>query len=156
MSFVPFIWAILGILLIGSEFFIPGFVIFFFGLGAVLNALLTAIIPIIRNSIPLQMILWLATSSISLFGLRRYFAKAFRGRLITGIDDQSVVGSTAVVVEEIAPDRPGRIKFQGTTWTAKSYDEILPAGRTVEILQKDGLTFTVTSSLLGSSGDTLR
>ena len=35
----PFIWALIGLLLIGSEFLVPGFVIFFFGERSVLSAL---------------------------------------------------------------------------------------------------------------------
>ena len=91
---------------------------------------------------------------LSLAGLRKYFAKAFKGKLITGLDDSAVVGMKATVIEEITPEKPGRIRFQGTTWTALSFDEILPVGKTVEILQKEGLKFTVTSSLL-EEGDSL-
>jgi membrane protein implicated in regulation of membrane protease activity len=149
MGLTPFIWALLGILLTAGEVLAPGFVIFFFGIGALLNAALTALVPFIRSNIPLQILLWLASSVASLGALRKYFAKAFKGKLISGLDDTEVIGMQAVVVEEISPDRPGRIRFQGTTWTAQSFDERLPVGKTVEILRKEGLTFTVTSSILG-------
>ena len=39
------IWAILGLLLILLEFFVPQFVIFFFGVGALLTAAITALVP---------------------------------------------------------------------------------------------------------------
>ena len=56
---VPLIWAILGLAMVVAEFVIPGFVIFFFGLGALINALLTAIFPGLAGNIPLQVITWL-------------------------------------------------------------------------------------------------
>ena len=39
------IWAILGLLLILVEFFVPQFVIFFFGVGALVTAAVTALVP---------------------------------------------------------------------------------------------------------------
>ncbi len=142
------IWAIVGVVLIISEFFIPGFVIFFFGAGALFNALLTALIPPLQNSILLQVFVWLAASGLSLFTLRKYFSKIFKGRLVDGKGATDYAGEKAVVTEDITPDKPGRIRFQGTSWKAMSYNETLKAGETVEILKEDNLTFVVTNSLL--------
>lgn len=142
------IWAIVGVVLIISEFFIPGFVIFFFGAGALFNALLTALIPPLQNSILLQVFVWLAASGLSLFTLRKYFSKIFKGRLVDGKGSTDYAGEKAVVTEDITPDKQGRIRFQGTSWKAMSYNETLKAGETVEILKEDNLTFIVTRSLL--------
>ncbi|HUV08829.1 MAG TPA: hypothetical protein VMX75_13935 [Spirochaetia bacterium] len=51
MDSLPFIWSVAGILMMISETFIPGFVIFFFGLGALANGLLTAVFPGLRPCI---------------------------------------------------------------------------------------------------------
>jgi membrane protein implicated in regulation of membrane protease activity len=141
-------WAILGFLLIASEFAVPGFVIFFFGVGALINALLTAIVPSLASRIPLLLVIWAAGSGISLALLRRYFAKVFRGTLLDGSNDAEFVGKTAEVAEPIAPDSPGRIRFEGTTWTAVSYDETIDVGERVDIIQKEGTKFIVTRSFL--------
>ena len=74
---LPLYWAIAGVILIISEFFIPGFVIFFFGAGALLNALLTVVIQALRSNIPVQVLIWLGFSGLSLFTLRKYFSKIF-------------------------------------------------------------------------------
>lgn len=148
MDFVSFVWSLLGILLIISEFFIPGFVIFFFGAGALLNGLLTMLLPALRPRFTIQIIIWLAFSGVSLFGLRKYLSKVFKGRLFGGRDELEFTGKQVEVVKDIEPDKPGRVRFEGTTWRAISYDETLKAGDKVEILEKKNLTFMVTKSII--------
>ncbi|MBT3274043.1 MAG: NfeD family protein [Spirochaetales bacterium] len=151
MFFNPiFIWAVIGLLFIGAEFFIPGLVIIFFGAGALLTSILTAIVPGLRLSVALQIIIWLASSGLSLGLLRKYFSKVFRGKTITD-DGQEPSGKTATVTERITPDVPGRVHFQGTSWTAMSYSEIFEPGAVVEILKEEGLTLIVTKSILDST-----
>ena len=150
MDFVPFVWALLGILLIISEFFIPGFVIFFFGAGALLNGLLTVLFPALRPQFLIQIVVWLSFSGLSLFALRKYLAKIFKGRLLSSVDDSDFAGKQAEVVKAIKPDKPGRVRFEGTTWKAVSFDETMKAGEKVEILRKESLTFVVTKSILGN------
>lgn len=145
------IWAIAGLLMILAEFVVPQFVIFFFGLGALINATLLVVLPRFVSNIPLQLLIWALTSSISLFALRRYAAKWFRGSPATP-DGDSDAGRTAEVVETITPETPGRIRFSGTTWKAISYDEEIPVGSTVTILKKENLSYLVTrGDLLGDS-----
>ncbi len=93
------VWAILGLVLIGSEFIVPEFVIFFFGLGALAMSLLTALLPGLGLQIPLQIVLWLAMSGVSLFALRRTFSRVFKGSLFDRSGDQDAGGQTARVTE---------------------------------------------------------
>ncbi len=156
MSYLPHIWVLLGLLLVGAEFLIPGFVIFFFGAGALVTGALTALIPGLKSSLVLQILLWLATSAAALFSLRKYFAKAFKGKLLKKDGEDEFVGRQAVVYETIRPDRPGRVRFQGTTWTAVSYSESFEPEETVEILSKENLTLVVTKSILGNIPEQIR
>jgi membrane protein implicated in regulation of membrane protease activity len=151
LTILPYIWGIGGILLIISEFFMPGFVVFFFGVGALLNALLLVLIPPLRNNLLLQIMVWLAASSLLLFTLRRVFSKVFKGRTAAAKDEFS--GQKAEVIEDIAPEKPGRIRFQGTSWKAISYDEYLQVGDSVEILKKENLTLVITRSILDEPVD---
>lgn len=144
-------WAVAGLLLILSEFVIPQFVVFFFGVGALFNAALLAVFPGLSQRIPLQLVIWACTSGLSLALLRRYASKWFRGDE-RAIDDDTDAGQTATVVETIAPDSPGRISFHGTTWTAVSYDRTITTGETVTILKKENLSYIVAAGdLLGDS-----
>ena len=128
----------------GAEFFFPGFVIFFFGIGAVVTALLSGLFP---ERVALQALIWLATSGLSLALLRRWVSRVFKGRLLSPSDQDQSVGRDAVVVERIIPGVPGRVRFQGTTWKAETVEETFEPGDRVMILQTDNLTCQVTKSL---------
>lgn len=138
------LWAIVGLLLILAEFVVPQFVVFFFGLGALFNAVLVAVIPGLTGRLPLQLLIWGVTSGVSLIALRRYAARWFRGEEGNQSDDVDA-GRTATVTERITPEQPGRIAFHGTTWTAVAFDETIEVGETVTILAKENLSYTVTA-----------
>lgn len=145
----PLIWAVLGLVFILGEFAVPEFVIFFFGVGALLNSLLTALVPGLAASIPLQILTWLGLSAATLFSLRRYVAAWFKGRKFVEDDQSNWAGRRAKVTQAISPDAPGRISLNGTTWVAESFDESFEAGEKVEVLRREGTRFYVTKSLTG-------
>lgn len=145
----PLIWAIVGLVLVVAEFIVPEFVIFFFGVGALLNSVLVAIFPGIASSIPLQILTWLGFSAVTLFSLRKYLASWFRGRRFEEDDQNEWIGRSAKVTKTISPDSPGRISLNGTTWVAESYDETFEPGERVEVLKREGTRFLVTKSLTG-------
>ncbi|ADN03142.1 NfeD family protein [Spirochaeta thermophila] len=144
MRYLPLLWILGGILLSLLEFWIPGFVVFFFGTGAVFTGVLCLIFPGLANDILFQVVLWVASSFLSFALLRRFLTPLFGGKLLDRQTPESV-GRTALVTEEISPERPGRIRFQGTTWEAVTYDEEpIPPGTRVLILEQEGLRFAVT------------
>ncbi|MBA7550040.1 hypothetical protein ES705_42546 [subsurface metagenome] len=108
-----FFWALLGLLLIGSEMIIPGFTIFFFGLGGLLTSLLTAVIPGLSSNFGFQGLIWAGSSILSFIFLRKHFKKVLKGTIIYK-DSISYkdIGKKAEVIEEITPEKAGRIKFQ--------------------------------------------
>ena len=148
MFFNPiFVWAVIGLLLVGSEFFIPGLVIIFFGLGALLTSVLAAVLPGLKSSVAFQILIWIGASGLSLAFLRKYLSRVFKGKTLIE-DGSKSSGKIAEVTEAIAPEKTGRVRFEGTTWNAESYTESFEPGDTVEILKQDGLTLIVTKSIL--------
>ncbi len=142
------IWAVIGGALLLAEFAMPEFLLLFFGVGALLNSLLLALVPGLRGEIPLQIGLWAITSGITLALLRKYVARWFRGQDLPVQSEEP--GMTAEVVEAITPEQPGRIRFRGTTWRATAVGESIPAGSSVTILEKQNMTYLVTrENLLG-------
>lgn len=137
------IWCFIGIVMLMSEFICPGFVILFFGIGALAVALICMFTGISINA---QILIFLVVSLITLFSLRKWVKNVFRGiatcknRMQKNID--SYVGETAKVVEEIKVNSTGRIEFHGTTWNAISPTDI-PKGTTVVIEEQNNLTFKV-------------
>jgi membrane protein implicated in regulation of membrane protease activity len=143
MDFLPYLWLLAGILLIGLELVAPGFVIVFFGLGALVTGLLSLLIPGLSGAWIPQLIIWGASSLLSLGLLRRFFKNTFRGKVIEDDGSDDYVGQFAEVTEPISAVKPGRVKFQGTSWKAMTFDTDLVPGDTVEIMKKDNLTLMV-------------
>jgi inner membrane protein len=139
-----FFWALTGIVCIGLEMLLPGFVIFFFGMGGLLTAL-TCLIPGISDMLWLQIILFIAFSVFSLAFLRRKFTRIFAGTVFnpkrSNVEEDGV-GEIADVVEPVS-DRAGRIKFRGTTWKALSNGKNFEAGAKVRIVSRDSMTYFV-------------
>lgn len=142
-----FIWGLAGFILLASEMFVPGFVIFFFGSGALLTAIAAAILPPVGASFGLQGLIWGASTVFSLVFLRRRFSRIFHGTVLnpSRIED---LGKSAVVSERISPEKPGRVRYQGTTWKAVSYTETFEEGEKVSIIQEEGLTLVVSAQFL--------
>lgn len=138
-------WAVIGIACIGLEMLMPGFVIFFFGLGALATAVLT-LIPPVGSQVWLQILLFSALSVLSLVFLRRRFTRIFEGTLFIPGKSASAedgAGETCEVVETISAVKEGRIRFRGTTWNARSSDAEIVAGSRARVVARDGMTYTV-------------
>ncbi len=143
-------WAVIGIACIGLEMLLPGFVIFFFGLGALATAVLT-LIPAVDSQVWLQILLFSGLSVLSLVFLRRRFTRVFEGTLFIpgkSVAAEDGVGSTCDVVETVGTVKEGRIRFRGTTWNARSRDADILAGSRARIVERDGMMYIVES--LGS------
>lgn len=146
-----FLWALLGLLMIGAEFFVPGLVIVFFGIGALVTAGLSAVVPGLGGSIVFQILAWLGATGLSFAFLRRHLSRILRGKVITD-DGTSATGKQVEVTERITPETRGRVRLEGTSWAAASYDETFDPGETAEILRQEGLTLYVTRSIIDSDG----
>lgn len=139
----PSLWFIGGLLLTFSEFIVPGVLICFFGIAAMLMAGLLLLWPGIPSSLLLA--LYIATSLALLFGLRRYMPNTFRGRVKlaeSDPDEDDVAGAPATVVEAISPEVPGKVEFRGTNWTAIA-DAALPVGALATVVRRSNLTLHV-------------
>ncbi len=139
------IWIIAGIILLIMEFAAPGFIIFFFGVAALLVGIVCLILPLSMN---LQLILFIILSLFMVYFLRKKMKSIFAGRVKSGeeIDDSkdSFVGEKAFVISKISPDRGGKIELHGTSWNAES-DEELDVDQIVIVTAKNNLTLKVKS-----------
>ncbi len=137
------IWFIVGAILCLVEMALPGLVLFFFGLGAMLTALLIWIIPM---PLSFQLLAFLVFSLALLFMLRKKFSSVFVGRNRTpGTSDEYLegyVGMNAVVIQDIKPGIAGKVDFRGSSWLAVS-DQAIPEGDSVEITGRENITLKV-------------
>ena len=145
-NYVWILWTILGAALILAEVFTSGFVLLWFGIGA-LAAALAGLLGV--NSIPLQFLIF-AIVSIGLTAASRtifvnYFSREKTGGdLKTGAD--SLPGKVGTVVASSRGSlNEGAVKVFGSTWTAYPADgeEPLEAGDRVQVERVQGASIYV-------------
>lgn len=139
------IWFLVGLAMLLWEFAAPGFIIFFFGIGAWIVAVICLIADVSLN---LQLGLFIVISVLLLVSLRKWVKKIFMGRITSkeSADESAAefIGRKAVVTKEITPIVNGKVEFRGSTWNAEA-EEIIPQGTTVEIIGIDSITLKVKS-----------
>ncbi|MBN2546682.1 MAG: NfeD family protein [Spirochaetes bacterium] len=138
------IWLILGVVLLISEIFIPGLVISFFSAGALITALLTWLG--ITKSLQMQLLVFSVSSVVMLtvfhLFIKKYLIKENKNKKNT-FNINLELGKIVPVVELIEPDGvSGKVRYQGTIWSARSNEKTAP-GETVRIIGCDNLTLIV-------------
>jgi len=134
-------WFLIGLGLFLLELVIPGFFIFFFGLGAWVTALVCLLG---EPGINLQIVIFAITSVLSLIGLRRIIQRKFfysKGDESGEVEDE-FTGKEALAVTDFGGQQTGKVEFKGTTWKAESSSEI-KSGQRVIILEKDNFKLIV-------------
>jgi membrane protein implicated in regulation of membrane protease activity len=140
-----FVWALAGFVCIGLEMLLPGFVIFFFGMGGLLTAV-SCLVPFVSGQVWLQVLLFVAFSVGSLVFLRQKFTRIFAGTIFDsnrGNVDSDGVGDIADVLETAGTVTEGRIRFRGTTWKAHTREGECATGSRVRIVAREGMTYIV-------------
>ena len=141
MQNAPFIWFIVGFVFALFELVIPGFVIAFFALGAWLTSLVCWALDI---NVTVQIIIFVVTSVGTLLLFRRKlksrFFKAKKNEIPE--DDDEFIGQHVVVVDEITPEKNGKVELKGANWTAKA-DVHIEVGKTVKVMGKESICLIV-------------
>lgn len=139
------IWFLVGVAFLIAELVMPAFILIFFTAGCWIAAVVVWLFDV---ELTKQILIFLVSSLILLFTLRKYSLKIFRGKTQDEIDDHysdSKIGKTAIVTKKITPNVPGEIKVMGSFWRATANEEI-EEGKSVLIEKKDsedGLTLKV-------------
>jgi membrane protein implicated in regulation of membrane protease activity len=118
------IWFGLGLALFLLEFLVPGFILFFFGVGAWIVAIITLFLDVSINT---QLIIFVISSVLSVSLFRNWVKRKFGLGLSSGgkLEDE-FVGKTAIAETPIYPGKKGRVEFKGTDWDACSEETIAP------------------------------
>ena len=133
-------WFIAGVAMILAEFSVPGLYICFFGVGALFTGVVVWIFPHLPFAV--EVLLFSVLSVLFLLGCRRLMPDVFRGSMKvdpSDIENDDVMGAEVVVVEAIAPGKPGKVEFRGSVWTA-SADRVLTVGERAKIARRQNIT----------------
>ena len=142
---VWWVWLLVGLGLLGFEILTPGgFFVLFFGCGALAVGVLAG-----SGLLQSAWTQWLTFSILSIASLL-----LFRGPLLRRFQSQragsqpvdSLLGETAVTMEEIGAGAIGKVELRGASWNARNLESAtLPRGRRVRVEQVQGLTLSVRS-----------
>ncbi|MHC4131523.1 MAG: NfeD family protein [Planctomycetota bacterium] len=137
------IWFIIGIVLLVMEFALPGLIVFFFGVGAIIVAVVCLFVDLSINA---QLLIFIAASVLSLLCLRKWLKGVFLGHTVSkqNLKEnlEEFIGQRATVIEKIIPKAGGKVEFRGTNWAADA-DQEIQEGTVVEITGKDNITLKV-------------
>jgi len=146
MLFEPYkLWFILGLILILSEFALPGIILIFIGLGAWLAAFTAWMdwTPTLAS----QMFVFTLGSVVFLVALRRFFTEWFMGLSKSGDArdaEEEFAGKEVKSISAISAGHDGKVEFKGASWNARSECSLEP-GNIAIIVSRDGLILTVRS-----------
>jgi membrane protein implicated in regulation of membrane protease activity len=135
------LWFLIGLGLFLLELVVPGFIIFFFGAGAWVTALVCLIASPGTN---MQIIIFTVTSVLSLVALRRLIQKKFfysKGNKSEAVEDE-FTGKEGISILDFDKQNKGKVEFKGTRWNAESDSEI-KEGQAVIIIRKENLVLKV-------------
>lgn len=129
------VWLIIAGLFFIGEIITVGFLVFWFGVGA----LLAMIVSFFTSNIIIQTTVFIVSSAILLF-VTKPFVKKFVDVKPTNTNAFSIIGKKALVIKEINSHSVGQIKINGEVWSAEAEnDETITEGSEVEIVKINGV-----------------
>jgi len=131
-------WLALGLILVALEIAASGgFYVLFFGIAALVIGSLNLFG--IAGPTWFQLLLFSAIAVVSLLVFRSPVLRLMQGDGASR-DIDSLVGETAVPMEDIAAGEIGRAELRGTVWSARNASaEPLVRGRRCRVVRVDGL-----------------
>jgi membrane protein implicated in regulation of membrane protease activity len=138
------LWFLIGLILFLLELVVPGFIIFFFGLGAWVTALVCLLIAPVTDMPNLQIVIFAVTSVLTLIAFRRLIQKKFfysKGNKSEAVEDE-FTGREGVAITDFGKTQKGKVEFKGTRWNAESESDI-KEGQTVIIIKNENLILKV-------------
>jgi membrane protein implicated in regulation of membrane protease activity len=137
-------WLPLAVFFILAELIIPGGIVIFLGLGALVVA--GAIVFGMLENWASALTLWFISTLLLIVLLRSVAMKYVGGDASVANTDEKVdaFGEIVDVVETIGPgEQQGRVKFRGTEWQALGDGTEIEAGSQAKVVSQDNITLIV-------------
>jgi membrane protein implicated in regulation of membrane protease activity len=138
-------WMLAGLVLLGAEMVTPGgFYILFFGLAALAVGTVAGV-----GLVQAEWLQWLLFSVLAILSLL-----VFRGPLLAWIKTRdkelptvdSMLGESALLLEDLGPSGTGKVELHGTTWTAHNAGlDLLKKGQRCKVERVEGLALWITA-----------
>lgn len=134
------LWVILAGMFFIIEIATVGFLVFWFGIGAIIAMLVSLFV----DNLIIQTTVFILSSTLLLF-LTRPFVNKFSSNDNVQTNAFSIIGKRGIVTKAIDPvSGQGQIKVGTEVWSAKSANEVkIEEGSEVEILEINGVKAVV-------------
>jgi len=134
-------WIILSGIFFIIEMATVGFLVFWFGIGA----LITMIVSLFTSSLVIQTTVFVFSSTLLLFLTRPFVNKFTKKENEIQTNAYSIIGKRGIVLKDIDPiNGTGQVKIGTEVWSAKSSDDRkIEKGIEVEILEIEGVKVVV-------------
>lgn len=132
------IWLIIAGICLVIEMITTGFLIFWFGIGALLTMIVSFFLP---SNLILQTIVFIVSSTLLIFLTKPLVQKLTKSDNAVKTNAYSIIGKKGIVTQDINPTHGiGQIKVSGEVWSAKTSDgSIIEKGSQIEVIQIDGV-----------------
>lgn len=141
------IWASIGTLFFVLEIFLPGFIFFWFGLGAIFVSVLSIFL---LKTLEIQVIVWLVLSVVFIFSYFYYKRKKYSQTSQSEDPIFKYVGMRGEVIQAIVGSKMGKVRLDTpingiTDWNAIAQDpsDSIQVGERVEVVGIDGIKLIV-------------
>ena len=137
------LWAALGLVLAAGEILTPGgFFVVFFGLGALVVALLAFVG--LAGALSFQILLFSVFSVASLLLFRNPLLRWMGRHTPKTVDVDSFVGELAVAASAIPPGGVGQAQLRGSAWNARNASQAaIAAGGRCRVTRVEGLVIWI-------------
>ena len=130
MGLQPWHWAVIGMLLMIGELFIPSFAMLWFGGAALMTALLLWAVPMGLLS---QVVIWLGLSIVVCILWFRLIQPRIKTRTKAGLGGSVIVGEIGMIVSPVLTNGLGVVRFSvpkvgAAEWACRTLD-----GRPIEV-----------------------
>lgn len=132
------VWLIIAGFCFVIEMITVGFLIFWFGIGALLTMLISFLIP---NNILLQFAIFVISSTLLIFLTKPFVEKFTKNDKKVATNAYSIIGKKGIVTQSIDPTQGvGQIKVAGEVWSAKTVDgSTIEKDTQIEITEIEGV-----------------
>lgn len=114
-----------------------GFLVFWFGIGAIIAMVVSLFIP----NVYIQAIVFIVSSTLLIFFTKPFVNKFVNKEKTIATNAYSIIGRTGIVTKEINDLKgTGQVKIGGETWSAKTLsEETIPENTEIEVVKIDGV-----------------
>ena len=134
-------WVILSGVFFIIEMATVGFLVFWFGIGA----LIAMVFSFFTSNIAIQTTVFVLSSTILLFFTRPFVDKLTKKDNEVQTNAFSIIGKKGIVTKDIIPiEGKGQVRIGTEVWSAKSADDVkIEKGIEIEVIEIDGVKAVV-------------